>query len=79
MSKDNGARSDDEINESLAIDTKEIAEAITGYLIEMGTLQRRGFALFLAEYGSGHISYISNINHDDAIGMIAAWIDREKQ
>jgi hypothetical protein len=76
----NGAKKQGEIiNESLALDSREIASAITGYFDEMGTLNRRGFALFIADYDTGTITYTSDIEHTAAIGMIAAWIDREKQ
>ena len=68
-----------DINESLADNAREIALAITEFFKDTGYLKRRGFALFIADYDTGTITYASDINHEDAIGMMKAWITREQK
>jgi hypothetical protein len=61
----------------LSKESENIAEAITGHIQEQGYAW--GFCLFLVDYATGTIQYISDVEHDDAVGMIKMWVNRESQ
>jgi hypothetical protein len=43
-----------------------------------GTKGEVGFALFVFDYGPGHVGYMSSANREDIVRLVREWCDRQE-
>lgn len=60
-------------------DSDAIAEAITEHLKASDKEEYTGFCLFMVDMRTGTVQYVSDLPHTDAVGMLAHWVNANKQ
>jgi hypothetical protein len=59
--------------------SQDVARAITEYLREIGKEPTTAFLLFIVDMNSGVLQHISDMNKEDQVSMIGAWLKRQTQ